>query len=240
MSHRHLVAGLVALLVIAACDGGAPDAPVAPTPTLRPTPAGSAEDARVVLDAFTSALDDLERGFSVLVAIDYSGTQHGMVRFDVRARGADYTGDLHAEIPGETIDVEVTIVDGVAYARRGDEPWRIVDDYHDPQPVNPFLRLDPDTLEYLGRVELPSGVFHDLRTTAWLGEDPDRTILPDARLTDPLFHVYVREDGAPVEAQLTFTVTGTMQEEAVRIDYLVNYAFSDLGSDVTIVAPDIP
>ena len=62
----------------------------------------------------------------------------------------------------------------------------------------------------------------------------------DPALADPVFDIYVADDGIPREAQLRFSITGTSEGEPVRIDYIVDYVFSAVGEPVDIVAPDLP
>ncbi len=237
-------------LAFAACTTTAPT-PTAtpPTPTRPPSVTASAKSSvpppsagRAVIDLFLSDFAAAQPPFHVDADVRISGSSTASVTIRMDTSGDDYEGTVHADVAGEVTDAEVVSVDGVAYRRTDSTGWEVVPAIRQTQPINPFCRLDATQIAYIGPVERSARILHQLRTTTWIGEDIDDLELdPIASpvLADPVFDIFVGDDGIPQEAQLRFAITGTVDEEPVQIDYAVDYRFSAVGVPVEIEAPEV-
>jgi hypothetical protein len=158
--------------------------------------------------------------------------------------GDDAAGRIHVEIPGQTLDYEVVFAGGSSYVRPAGGDWEVVPGFETTQPINPFGLLDESEIQYLSLTRpLGQGWIYHLRTTEWIGEDPKTQVggsIKDPAIPVSEFHVYVDEEGIPVNGLLRFLLTGTSDGEPVRLDYIVTYEFSNVGTPVTIEAPDVP
>jgi hypothetical protein len=153
--------------------------------------------------------------------------------------GEDFAGEV-TTVAGSRVDVvEVVIVGGAAYVRTGEGPWQKTEDFSQAQPLNPFARLSASDLTYRGTVTRAPGDLHHLSTETWIGGAIEDQAIPGAvlELEASQFNIFVTDAGIPVEAQLEFSVVGTRRGQDVRLSYVVDYRFSDVGVPVMIEAP---
>jgi hypothetical protein len=225
-----------------------PDATASAAPTATPGPTASPPVATssagdLVIAAFLANFAAAQPPFHLVSDIEgrfASGTRTGEITVAIEGDVAadDFAGTYHAELPDETQDADLVLLDGVAYLRRPDAEWEIVPGFRQTQPLNPFILLQPSDLTYQGEVTRTGTTLHQLRTTRWVGDDVVLEGVPDAALESSVFDIFVTDEGIPVAAELRFAVVGTtLTGEDARFEYTVLYEFSDVGEPVTIRAP---
>ena len=227
-----------------------PSPTVAPTPspttTAAPTRAPTATPAadHPVIELFLTDFAARQPPFHVLtdiVGTVSAGAQEVQIGLEVEGdiSGQDFTGHVSGSTLGKGVDVGIIFVDGVAYNDAGGS-WAVVDDFQQAQPLNPFSRLNPSDLSYGGSVIRDGQTLHRLQTETWIGEAVENVEgIPDAQLEGSTFDIFVGDDGVPVEARLVFAIVGTYNGIPTRIDYTVDYVFTNVGVPVTIEAPTI-
>jgi hypothetical protein len=152
--------------------------------------------------------------------------------------GQDMDGRVSGSPLGQPIDTNVILVDGAAYNQSDGGPWVQVDGFKQTQPLNPFSLLNASDLTYEGEVERDGRMLHQLTTHTWIGDTVANVEnMPDAELEGSTFDIFVDDAGTPVEADLEFAIVGTIRGVPARIDYVVNYIFTNVGVPVTIEAP---
>jgi len=212
-----------------------------PTPTSAPTATPAA--GHPVVDLFLSDFASLQPPFHVFSDIAgtvSAGEQELEITLTIEGdiSGEDFDGRVTGSPIGQPIDVRVIIADGVAYNQSADGSWAQVGGFQQTQPLNPFAMLNEADLTYGGTVSRGGRTLHQLTTETWIGDAVANVPnMPDAELEGSTFDIYVDDEGIPVEADLEFAIVGTINAVPTRIDYVVFYAFTNVGDPVTIEAP---
>jgi len=226
---------------------------LAPTlpPTLSPTattaplaPTATPAAAHPVIDLFLSDFAAAQPPFHVLTDVVGHASAGNQV-FEIALvlegdiSGQDFDGRVSGSPLGQAIDTRLIFVDGVAYNQSDDGSWFEVDGFQQTQPLNPFNRLNASDLAYSGTAKRDGRTLHQLTTETWIGESVTNNVqnMPDAELEGSTFDIFVDDEGIPVEADLEFAVVGTIRGVPARLDYVVNYVFTNVGVPVTIEAP---
>ena len=158
---------------------------------------------------------------------------------DLDISGDDAVGEVTVDI-GPNITVDVLIRDGEAYAETTPGDWQPIPDFEEQgqAPLNPFERLEgTEDLEYRGRSD--NGI-HTLRTTVWLGADPESLEAQgweNVEFADHLTDIYVTDDGTPVRMEFEGNATGDYRGEPAEVHFDVDYEFSHVGQPVEIPEP---
>jgi hypothetical protein len=198
-------------------------------PSASPTPPGSSEGSAEVFFAQFGAVPP---PFHVQIATTLTGAPSGTALEEADVDGADYTAELHVELGGAAAqDSRIVVVDETAYvADAGSNTWRAYPDYQTVPPVNPFLDLDPVEWQDMGP-DSGRGGLERLHSTTW--RPPDTTLAD--RVNDVVFDVWIDDEGLPMSAQLSFTLTAA--DGASSVSYDATYTFSKIGESVEIVLP---
>ena len=208
-------------------------------------PPPEAVDGDAVIAAFLETVqrDDLTfhsitEGVVELEAVDSNEEQTVEISADLDVAGEDAVGEVTFDI-GPEITVDVLIVDDEAYTESPDGEWEPVPNV-DPEaqaPLNPFTRLEPGDLEYVGPTD---DDLHELRTDVWLGADPETLEdqgWDDVEFTDNSTEIVVTADGTPVRMHFVGDATGVYQGEDAVVHFDVDYEFSEVGEPVEIPEP---
>lgn len=261
LALRAGASALGLLLIVTAC--GSPtsttatvssSAPASPSASpaassLAPSPAVRASattgDGDAIIAAFFDSFAASDEPFHVLSEVTFSGTAEGQEVFQGEivvegdVSGEDFAGDVSGDVSGEAIESEVITAGGTTYGRQPGGEWQEAPSSGQTQPLNPFGNLEAEDTEYVGTDERGGRPVHHLRTTEWIGGDPASTGIPDAAIEESAFDIFVDDVGLPVEADLTFTLSGVNQGTPFEAVYEVHYVFSEVGVPVTIEAPDV-
>jgi hypothetical protein len=255
-SAASAAAAALLLVLVAGCSGLAspsptkpPEAEPSPTATSSPAPSRSSGPAQpsgdpdVILTTFLEAFAETDTPFHVDASVLLLGDARGRGALDLDVSGTDLAGRIEFTADGQRVEYEQIDVGGHTYIRHPGADW-IVHPHTAPiQPLNPFRRLRQTDMTYTGLTRPPGRPWvYEFTTRKWIGEDPSSvaTTVEDAAIEASALNVFVDQDGLPVNAFLTYGVTGTVDGEPVRFGYVVQYEFSDLGKPVTIEAPDVP
>lgn len=231
-----------------------PPRPVTPAPTpspsAAPSPTVDSAVGNAIIQLFLTNFAAAQPPFDLecLVVGEISaGSQSSSFELYIEGQieGEDFAGSFGAGRDGSTV-AEVVLKDGRAYVRSppADE-WEVVDEFSQTQPLNPFNLLAAEDLTYVGRANREGAMLHQLRTTKWIGDDPQTSAeVANPRIESSQFDLYVDDDGIPAEADLVFEMTAGIgrqgQPERPRManfDYTVFYYFTDVGVANDIEAP---
>jgi hypothetical protein len=209
-----------------------------------PSPIPSATLASEIVAAFLAGFVAEDPPFHVESGgrIDTTaGLDRSMTEFyfdgDIAGEDAAYYFEYQVD-GGDIVGGEAIVVDGEAYGRNADGGWDPLGPFVQTQPLNPFVKLTGQDIEYIGPVNRDGRLLHQLRTTTWVGEDPQAsTQIEDAEVTFTQFDIFVDDKGVPVEADLRFAIEGRFEGRPAEFDYEVFYVFSKVGGDITIERP---
>ncbi len=163
---------------------------------------------------------------------------------DLRLNGDDWAGHEEYVQDGETIlDVDMVLLDGVAWVSEDDEDWVTGEIPDRLQPISPFRRISTVTeVEYLDKTPLDGRPVHTLLITKWLGgRDYSDILRPISRIEsqESRMEVIVDARGVPSVAELEMTVVATDGVETLTINALVTYHI-DRWDDVGPIEPPRP
>lgn len=200
-----------------------------PPPSASPTPSSSSESSA---ELFFAQFGAVPPPFHVSIATTLTGSPSGTALEEADVDGTDYVAELHVELDGAAAqDSRIVVVDQTGYVSdEGSDTWRAYPDYQTVPPLNPFLAFDPAQWQDMG-ADAAHGGLDRLHSTTWRPAD---TPLAD-RVGDVAFDVWIDEEGLPVSAELTFTLTAT--DGASSVSYDATYTFSRIGEPVLIVPP---
>jgi hypothetical protein len=233
-------AGLIASLLVAACNTAAPSAtPAAATDSPTSAPTASPQPSIDVAALFAARIDEVASGVS-----SFEGTARiGTVQFTMTGSsafdGPDTKGKTTTTIGGVASTVETTRVAGAAYKKSGDGPW-VKSAATSGGDINNELFENADSFQDDGTVTRNGQLVHELVASSDSGFDP-AAIFGDAQGISnvegsPSF--FVTDDGTPVAATIDLTWRQVVGEQTLDGSMSFELTFSQLDAPQTIRAPD--
>lgn len=233
---------LAAGLIVVGCRVMPGTSPSASATTTSPSP-GATTTATLSptsdpVAAFFGRFADDPPPYHVVLDVEIGGMSEGTARIEGDVDGMDYHAHVRVELaelpPRES---EIVFVDGIGYLREaGDESWVGVPDYRSVPPLNPFLVLDPADFSDAGD-DPGRGGLRRLSSSTWIEQDATLGYRAGG-VSDVRFDVWLDGEGVPVEAELDFDVGGIDPDgRHVQLEYTAEYAFSNVGTEVTIEPP---
>jgi hypothetical protein len=172
-----------------------------------------------------------------------TGDQTATVATDVDVAGADFTGTTKVQRGGARIALDVVLTGGRAYGRLPKAGWAVIPAVELATPASPFEALAAtSSLEDLGEATRSGKKLRRLRTSQWLGGDPNRLLAGQAgsvTVESSTFEVFVTSAGVPVDAVLTAELKGNIGGESQTATVRATYAFSNVGRPVKVNAPKL-
>jgi hypothetical protein len=162
-------------------------------------------------------------------------------RMDVS--GDDFAGPVTVQRGTARLASDVVFKSGRAYARMPKIGWTVIPGEETGASPNLFENLSSRSrLVDLGQVKRSGRTLRHLRTTDWLGGEPNRLLAGHgaaSKVETSMTDFFVTGAGLPVEAALKADMSAVVGGKRATVTVRATYRFTRLGSPVRITAPKL-